>query len=198
MTNPFRFTARDFDTETNLQYSRNRYYDPSTGRFISEDPARYEFTSFYSYVGGNPVLWRDPFGLWKCKQGDCGNLNPGLKNSLDCLEKCAGLDLTVTCGTSGHPPTISKNGVAKGDPHFWGTAVDIGHNTNPGLSRNLFGKCFKQCFPQKYPDGTGWGSYAQQEYNSPNPNDGWHFHIQYFGGANGGAGFPVGIRPHGQ
>jgi len=198
VTNPFRFTARDFDTETNLQYSRNRYYDPSTGRFISEDPARYEFTSFYSYVGGNPVLWRDPFGLWKCKQGDCGSLNPGLKNSLDCLEKCAGIDLTVTCGTSGHPPTISKNGVAKGDPHFWGTAVDIGHNTNPGLSRDLFGKCFKQCFPQKYPDGTGWGSYAQQEYNSPNPNDGWHFHIQYFGGANGGAGFPVGIRPHGQ
>jgi RHS repeat-associated protein len=198
LTSVFRYTARDFDTETGLYYYRARYYDSSTGRFLSEDPARYEFTSFYSYVGNNPVLWTDPLGLWKCKQGDCGRLNPALKASLDGFEKCTGLNLTVTCGTSGHEPTISKNGVAKGDPHYWGTAVDIGHNTNPGLSRDIFGRCFKQFFPQKYPDGTGWGSYAQQEYNSSNPADGWHFHVQYFGGANGGAGLAPSIHPHGQ
>jgi len=94
---------------------------------------RYDFTSFYSYVGENPVLWQDPLGLWKCKKGDSGNLQPGLKDSLDLFEKCTGLDINVTCGTCSHPPTIDKNGVAKADPHFWGTAVDIGHNNNPGL-----------------------------------------------------------------
>jgi RHS repeat-associated protein len=198
LTNSFRYTARELDAETGLYYYRARYYDSSTGRFLSEDPARYEFTSFYSYVGNNSVLWTDPLGLWKCKQGDCGRLNPALKDSLDGFEKCTGLNLTVTCGTSGHEPTISKSGVAKGDPHYWGTAVDIGHNTNPGLSREIFGRCFKQFFPQKYPDGTGWGSYAQQEYNSSNPDDGWHFHVQYFGGATGGAGLAPGIHPHGQ
>lgn len=38
LTNPFQFTGREFDTETNLQFSRARYFDPTTGRFISEDP----------------------------------------------------------------------------------------------------------------------------------------------------------------
>ena len=35
LTNPFRYTGRDFDTETNLQFSRARYYDPKAGRFVS-------------------------------------------------------------------------------------------------------------------------------------------------------------------
>ena len=38
LTNPFRYTARDFDSETNLYYYRARYYDSGVGRFISEDP----------------------------------------------------------------------------------------------------------------------------------------------------------------
>ena len=204
LTNPFQYTARENDNETGLYYYRARYYEPATGRFLSEDPQRYEFTSFYSYVGDNPVLWQDPLGLWKCKNGDCGGLDPGFKHSLDQFEKCTGLNLTVTCGTSGHPPTINKNGIGKGDPHFWGTAVDIGHNTNPGLSMPLFKKCFDSSFPQKDPPSRTWGSYAQPEWNSSNPDGtpdvgaGWHYHIQYFGGANGGEGFqPYPIHPHG-
>jgi len=35
LTNPFQYTAREFDAETNLQYSRARYYDPAPGRFLS-------------------------------------------------------------------------------------------------------------------------------------------------------------------
>lgn len=199
LTNPFQYTGRELDAETSLYFYRARYYDPNTGRFLSEDPARYDFTSFYSYVGENPVLWKDPLGLWKCKGGDCGGLDPGLKNSLALFEKCTGLDLSVTCGTSGRPPTINKNGIAKGDPHLWGTAVDIGHNNNPGLSMPLFKKCFDASFPHKDPPLRTWGSYAQPEWNSDDPNDpGWHFHIQYFGGAFGGEGFqPYPIHPHG-
>lgn len=182
-------------------YYRARYYDPSVGRFTSEDPLRYDLTSFFSYVGNNSVRWIDPLGQWKCApEASCADLHPALKAALDRLEKCSNLPLTVTCGTDSHPPRIDKNGNATGDPHFWGVAVDIGHNTNPGLSLPLFGKCFKEAFPQKYPDGTGWGSYAQPEYNSNDPNDqGWHYHIQYFGGKNGGWGFqPFPIHPHGR
>ncbi len=198
LVNPFQYTAREVDSETSLYFYRARYYDPSSGRFLSEDPMRYDFTSFYSYAGENPILWQDPLGLWKCQNGDCGRLNPGLKDSLGLFEKCTGLDITVTCGTSGHNPTIDKNGIAKGDPHFWGTAVDIGHNTNPGLSLSLFDKCFKSSFPQKDPPVRTWGSYAQPEFNSTNPADGFYYHIQYFGGAGGGQGFqPYPIHPHG-
>ena len=64
LTNPFRYTAREFDTETNLQFSRARYYDPSTGRFLSEDPIRFGGgISFYPYVGNQPANFSDPSGL---------------------------------------------------------------------------------------------------------------------------------------
>jgi RHS repeat-associated protein len=42
LTNPFQYTAREFDTETSLYYYRARYYDPQTGRFLKEDPAGFQ------------------------------------------------------------------------------------------------------------------------------------------------------------
>jgi RHS repeat-associated protein len=63
LTNPFRYTARDFDTETNLNYYRTRYYDPQIGRFLSEDSAGFgESVNFYPYVNNNPLTYKDPFG----------------------------------------------------------------------------------------------------------------------------------------
>jgi RHS repeat-associated protein len=51
LTNPFQFTAREWDTETNLQFSRARYYDPASGRFLSEDPLGFSVgNNFYMYV----------------------------------------------------------------------------------------------------------------------------------------------------
>jgi RHS repeat-associated protein len=35
--NAFQYTGRESDAETGLYYSRARYYDPNTGRFLSED-----------------------------------------------------------------------------------------------------------------------------------------------------------------
>ncbi|VAX13117.1 hypothetical protein MNBD_GAMMA24-610, partial [hydrothermal vent metagenome] len=51
-----------------------RYYDPSTGRFISEDPKGFEGgqVNLYAYVGGNPILLSDPSGL---KVGDWWDLS---------------------------------------------------------------------------------------------------------------------------
>jgi RHS repeat-associated protein len=63
-TNPFRYTSREFDSETGLYYYRARYYDPSVGRFLSEDPLMFAGgIDFYAYVTNNPVLLIDPFGL---------------------------------------------------------------------------------------------------------------------------------------
>jgi RHS repeat-associated protein len=63
LTNSFRYTGREFDTETGLYYYRARYYDPQPGRFLSEDPAYFRSgPNFYAYSLNNPINLRDPSG----------------------------------------------------------------------------------------------------------------------------------------
>ncbi|MBU5451375.1 RHS repeat-associated core domain-containing protein [Acetivibrio sp. MSJd-27] len=61
--NPFRYCGEYFDNETNFIYLRNRYYDPSVGRFISEDPVR-NGMNWYAYCSNNPINRIDPLGLF--------------------------------------------------------------------------------------------------------------------------------------
>lgn len=62
--NPFRYTGREWDSETGLYYYRARYYDPSRGRFLSEDPIGWGGgQNPYSYVGNRPMAFVDPEGL---------------------------------------------------------------------------------------------------------------------------------------
>ncbi len=43
----------------------HRFYDPQTGRYISADPIGLAGgMNLYAYVGGNPVNWTDPNGLF--------------------------------------------------------------------------------------------------------------------------------------
>jgi RHS repeat-associated protein len=64
ISNPFLYTGRELDAETGLYFYRARYYDPNLGRFISEDPIRFDAgTNFYIYVQNNPINSNDPFGL---------------------------------------------------------------------------------------------------------------------------------------
>jgi len=69
LTNPFRFTGREFDSETNLYFLRARYYDQNGGRLLSEDSARFASGTydFYTYVDNSPLNFRDPSGNQKAK-----------------------------------------------------------------------------------------------------------------------------------
>ena len=49
------------DDETGLVYMRARYYDPSIGRFISEDPAK-RGLNWFAYCSNNPANMRDRSG----------------------------------------------------------------------------------------------------------------------------------------
>lgn len=60
--NSIKYAGEYFDDETGLIYLRNRYYDPSVGRFISEDPIK-DGMNWYAYCGGNPVNFIDSSGL---------------------------------------------------------------------------------------------------------------------------------------
>jgi RHS repeat-associated protein len=59
----FRFPGQWSDEETGFHYSRYRYYDPQTGRYISQDPSRLVGGwNPYAYAA-NPINWIDPYGL---------------------------------------------------------------------------------------------------------------------------------------
>ncbi|MFD3519912.1 RHS repeat-associated core domain-containing protein [Streptomyces sp. NPDC058653] len=61
-TNPYTFTGRESDG-TGLLYYRNRYYDPESGRFISQDPIGYAGrTNLYQYALSSPTTYTDPTG----------------------------------------------------------------------------------------------------------------------------------------
>jgi RHS repeat-associated protein len=61
---PFGY-AGGYTDATGLIYLVNRYYDPGTGQFLSEDPAVSQTGQPYAYAGGNPVNATDPNGLWE-------------------------------------------------------------------------------------------------------------------------------------
>jgi RHS repeat-associated protein len=62
-TNATQFTGRENDG-TGLYFYRARYYSPTYGRFISEDPAGFAGSgpNPYWYVGDNPINATDPSG----------------------------------------------------------------------------------------------------------------------------------------
>ena len=72
--NPFRYRGYYYDTETGLYYLHARYYDPTTGRFISPDGIEYldpetvNGLNLYAYCGNDPVNRIDPNGTWSFKK----------------------------------------------------------------------------------------------------------------------------------
>jgi len=59
--NRYTFTSQEWDSDLNMYYYDARWYDPSTGRFISEDI--YTGINKYSYVENSPINYIDPFGM---------------------------------------------------------------------------------------------------------------------------------------
>jgi RHS repeat-associated protein len=62
---PFGFVGKSqyqTDGDSGLQLLGHRYYDPSIGRFLSQDPIQ-DGTNWYAYVDNNPLMGIDPLGL---------------------------------------------------------------------------------------------------------------------------------------
>jgi RHS repeat-associated protein len=76
---PFGFAGGYTDPD-GLIYLINRYYDPSTGQFISPDPDLAQTSEPYAYALGNPVGYTDPTGTlpspfnWRIKGGIRNNV----------------------------------------------------------------------------------------------------------------------------
>jgi RHS repeat-associated protein len=92
----YTYAASQYDAASGLYYMRDRYYDPSTGRLLSEDPVAATYYNVplerwthadptldvtlpstlnrYMYVGNDPVDFTDPSGdgvFWNLFRGFC-------------------------------------------------------------------------------------------------------------------------------
>jgi RHS repeat-associated protein len=64
LLNVFGFHGLPRDPETGFLYARNRYYDPTMGRFVSTDPMGYvDGPNSYQFALNNPAVYSDPMGL---------------------------------------------------------------------------------------------------------------------------------------
>ncbi len=64
----YTFQGEQKDSESGLNYLRARYYDPTLGRFASQDPLGGTLDSLagqngYNYANGDPVNYGDPLGM---------------------------------------------------------------------------------------------------------------------------------------
>jgi RHS repeat-associated protein len=79
------FTGREWDSEIALYYYRARYYAPTIGRFLSEDPIGFAVgPNFYQYALNWPTSLTDPFGL------DAMTADPNIRQCLCMLWRDAG------------------------------------------------------------------------------------------------------------
>jgi RHS repeat-associated protein len=81
---PYRFTGREWDGATNLQFNRARYYNPTWGRFLSEDPTLVGAggNGLFGYAWAAPTEFTDPLG-WEAQSNVyftladfCTDINP--------------------------------------------------------------------------------------------------------------------------
>jgi RHS repeat-associated protein len=58
----YTYAGREWDAGAGAYYMRARWYDPGSGRFLSEDPL--PATNSYSYAGNSPLAFTDPTGMF--------------------------------------------------------------------------------------------------------------------------------------
>jgi RHS repeat-associated protein len=121
VTNFLEYTGGEYDSESNLYYYRARYCDPTSGRFLSEDPVRFNAASnFYTYTRNRPTNFMDPSGLDPC---------PNNRN-------CPPLWLQELLYTEilANPMVSGPYWIAKGVSQSTGNTVVVGLSGNAGGS----------------------------------------------------------------
>jgi len=109
LVNPFRYTAREYDSETGLHYYRARYYDSATGRFLSEDPLQLGAgINYYAYAGNHATQAADP-------------------TRLDYTVSTSSGVITVNAAITLYGPNATPAGAAK-----WQKLIQDVWNNNPG------------------------------------------------------------------
>jgi RHS repeat-associated protein len=132
-------------------YLRNRWYDPKTGRFLTQDPIGLAGgVNLYAYAGDNPLAYSDPFGLTVTVVGEdvrraIINLlhsSPTFRRIFLALHHASTsrVNLQIRSATMldlGHMLDMNKKGAMFERPGPWGPNGTITIDTRPGSDQSL-------------------------------------------------------------
>jgi RHS repeat-associated protein len=141
-TNPFRSSTKYQDDETDLLYYGYRYYNPSTGRWLSRDPAGEDSgdINLYSFVSNDPLAHTDELGLMKQQNIIDGvkRLDAAIRSQPCCCKSkvISKVYETITgtasgTGVSGHATVEVQGCVEDSIAFYWWTCYDAAAERNP-------------------------------------------------------------------
>ena len=126
MNNPYLFTGRRWDKETQLYYYRARYYSASLGRFLQRDPIGYgDGVNLYRYCGNNPINNWDLFGL------DSKECNKKLIDYLAADVLSFKTEVCLAVGWGGCV-SVGSNFIISGQNASWIPVVELGIEVGAG------------------------------------------------------------------
>ena len=125
---PYKFSQKETDKETGLQYFEARYLDGALAKFLTVDPALQQLSLFeepqrlnaYSYSLNRPLVYQDPTGEVPVKElllesSSIGaDFVPGLSNLKSGYEAVTGTDLITRRKLSGFERSMAAIGVLAG------------------------------------------------------------------------------------
>ncbi len=106
----FKYAGYQLDATTNLYDVQARWYDPTTGRWTSEDPIRTKAgdSDLYRYVGNNATDATDPSGLFNPKD-TWEELDGATQFRWTTLAESGGWTLVTKAKNDGHVEGLSSN-----------------------------------------------------------------------------------------
>ena len=170
--NPWRYSSKRVDPETGFLSFGRRFYDPTTGRWVSPDPKGLEEgPNLYTYVNNRPLVLRDLYGLEATEQnyyrlltGDGCHQRAGYiaQKGAELVDYLRHENFLVACGLVDRKSCHEEhchNGVLAGWVH-----PHLIVNWNPGQDTT----------PQDCYDVVGW---LQQEFDGM--QIGYHYNSTY-------------------
>ena len=131
--NKFTYTGHEQDKETGLYYFKARFYDPDTGRFLTQDPYLGDINTppslhRYLYAYANPVVWVDLTGYISeltAGMAQFDEWNKNVEASLSALPEGVSGDVTAVAAGVGMGANRVGKGILSGINYVanWGSVL---------------------------------------------------------------------------
>ena len=173
----YKFTSKERDAESNLDYFGARYYESLTGRWMQVDPMARKIPEIspYAYSFNNPLKYYDPDGKFPFLIGAVAAA----------IAEFFSVETAVTVGVSAVATAIITDQIVNNGEGFGAKQVNIGNFTTtvPSDATNVDGTQLETRIVDE--NGVVVESYGEKDHGPP------HAHVK-------GAGFEVKIGPNGK